>query len=86
MLDLDRSVIPLPEKHSAGVCQPCVFFASRGGCQPGTPCTFCHFTHGKKVNHRPPKAIRNQMKKAVEEILQVPVGDLVGTRNPMLTG
>lgn len=58
------------EQHSRGQCQPCVFFASRQGCT-STGCSFCHLAHSKKVNHRPQKAIRDQMKKAMEEVLEV---------------
>ncbi|CAK9046471.1 unnamed protein product, partial [Durusdinium trenchii] len=62
---------PNVDQHRSGACQPCVFFASRRGCAAGPTCGFCHLAHSKKAIHRPQKPLREEMKKAVQDVLRV---------------
>ena len=62
-------------EHSAGRCDPCVFFNSTRGCADGRRCTFCHLEHAKisvAGQHRPRKLTRDRIKDRIEQCLAAP--------------
>eukprot|EP00931_Biecheleriopsis_adriatica_P039899 TRINITY_DN2281_c0_g1_i1.p1 TRINITY_DN2281_c0_g1~~TRINITY_DN2281_c0_g1_i1.p1 ORF type:complete len:407 (+),score=112.92 TRINITY_DN2281_c0_g1_i1:98-1222(+) len=49
-------------KHSAGGCSPCVYFSSRGSCNMGIKCGYCHLQHeGEKEK---PQKMKQRMRQA----------------------
>ena len=56
--------------HDAGLCKPCVFFATTKGCERAG-CEFCHSNHSFSFN-RPRKHKRDAYKKAVQEVMDLP--------------
>lgn len=62
-------------EHSAGRCDPCVFFNSTRGCADGRGCPFCHLEHAKirvAGQHRPRKLTRDRIKDRIEQCLAAP--------------
>ena len=66
-------------QHIAGLCNPCVYFASLRGC-PWPACMFCHLRHGGAAEkRRPRKQTRDAYKEKVVEIWEQQVRDLETT-------
>lgn len=40
-----RTFTSAERAHMDGTCQPCVLFASAGGCHKGEACRYCHLPH-----------------------------------------
>lgn len=59
--ETQQDATPLPSlgsaEHAAGTCKRCNFF-SKGRCQHGQSCTFCHFPHEKRKLSRQEKRDR----------------------------
>ena len=60
--------------HANGTCNPCVFWASAGGCTKDD-CEFCHLEHFPADTGRPRKVKREAIKERLTEIFLIPEED-----------
>jgi len=57
-------------RHDFGECKPCLFVNTNVGCQNGSGCEFCHFTHKRKSKPRPCKGKRDRYRKLLTRMEQ----------------
>ncbi|CAK9084081.1 unnamed protein product [Durusdinium trenchii] len=59
--------------HTAGTCDPCVYFNSGRGCSKGDACIYCHLPHPSSSvsgQHRPRKLTRDKIKERIERCFE----------------
>mmetsp|Transcript_45801 Transcript_45801/g.118484 ORF Transcript_45801/g.118484 Transcript_45801/m.118484 type:complete len:210 (-) Transcript_45801:318-947(-) len=73
--------------HAFGVCRPCRYIRTIGGCKKDSDCSFCHQDHAHRDRSRPGKSTRRKCKKIAESLdTATIVAELDNTNQEILSG
>lgn len=74
--EASRTFTSAERAHMDGTCQPCVLFASAGGCHKGEACRYCHLPHlpeARATTRGVRKHTRDSIKERVLALLRPPM-------------